>query len=1673
MGLLQNIASVQSWLVAKLAEYLDIDPSTIDIHEPFASYGLESAEAISLSGELEEWLGRDLSPSLLYDYPSISILARYLAGDANPAVEVSTARPPLEAKIEPIAIIGMSCRFPGGATNPDQFWQLLENGVAAHSEIPQERWDIEQVYDPDPGVADKMYTRYGAFLQDISGFDAQFFGISPREALRMDPQQRLLLETTWEALEHAGQAVESLAGSRTGVFVGFMNNHEYSQLQMRSEDATCVNDPYFSIGSASSITSGRLSYTFDLQGPNITVDTACSSSLVSVHLACQSLQHHESDLALAAGVNAIMLAESMINACKMHMLAADGRCKTFDAAADGFVLGEGCGVVVLKRLSDAIADGDSILAVIRGSAVNQDGRSNGLTAPNQLAQQAVIRQALLNAGVAPHQVQYVEAHGSGTALGDPIEVAALNAVLGEDRSQDQQLVIGAVKTNIGHLAGAAGVAGLIKTVLALHQQTIPPHLHLQQINPNIPQGHFPIVIPDRPIPWRSEDRPRIAGVSSFGWSGTNAHLVLEEAPAPATSGTSRNWQLLLVSAKTNTALDTATDNLLAYLKHHPDQSLADIAYTYQTGRNALSHRRMVVCRDVADAVATLEGRNPERLLTSTSASEQRSMTFMFPGLGDHYIHMAQQLYETEPAFRTQVDHCCDLLQPYLGLDLRTVLYPGESQAEEDRRDLDTPASPQQAGIDLRSLLRRSTDQEGSVAQKLNQTIYAQPALFVVEYALAQLWQSWGIQPQAMIGYSLGEYVAACLSGVISLEDALALVAQRARLIHELPQGAMLAVALSEEQVQPFLNTHISLSAVNGTMLSVLAGPIDAIVDLEHQFTASGIACRRLRTTHAFHSAMMDPIVERFIEIVKTIHLNPPQTPYISNVTGTWITAEQATSPAYWAQHLRQPVRFADGLHEIWQQPGTILVEVGPGQMLGSMALQHPTSANSRDKVVLQSLRHPSDQRSDVALLLRSLGQLWLAGVRVDWAAFYAHEQRRKLRLPTYPFERERYWVETKQPRPSAIRRAAGMKTPDIGDWFYIPTWKQARPFLRSELSDLAEQQCWLVFADTCTIGNQLAERLRQQGQDITLVVAGDAFRRVGDSTYTINPQMREDYDALLKHLHLLKKAPHHIIHLWSVTASLPGASRYGAYEAAQSAGFYSLLFLAQALGNHPRTPDLRLIVLSNHLHSVVGGEELCPEKATILGPCKVIPKEYSGITCRHIDIVLPKPGTQQAETLITQLITELRAQQSTDMVAYRGDYRWVQTFEPIRLEEAPNATPRLRQQGVYLITGGLGGLGMALAEYLAETVHARLILVGRSTLPPREEWAQWSADEAQNSVSAKIRAIQQLEALGAEVLVATADVANQEQMQAVVAAAHEYFGTIHGVIHAAGIPGEGLMQRKDPEMVARVFAPKVLGTLVLDAVLRDEDLDFIVYYSSSNAITGGLGEVDYCAANAFLDTFAHARRFQRTTPVISLNWGPWQWDAWQSSVYAALPQVQAQIQHIRERYGITFAEGTNALLRVLANPLPQVLVLTQELDAMLKQVEALASFSFLEAHDQPEVAKPAYTRPNLRNPFVAPRNETEQKVADIWQELLGIERVGVHDHFFELGGNSLVGMILITRLQKALDVQLSAASLYEAPTVSSLVELVCPAQPDKSVLEQNSSRGKLRRERFKKQKLNS
>ena len=976
---------IRTWLIEQIAELLSLSSADIDIYESLDVYGLASRDAVALSGDLEVWLGRRLSPTLIYEYPTIATLARHLGGAEKDEPEILTSTGLEQSysrtepdRTEPIAIVGTGCHFPG-AHGPAAFWQMLHQGIEGISEVPQDRWDIDALYDATPATPGKMITRFGGFIDGVDQFDPAFFAISPREAERMDPQQRLLAKTTWEALEHAGIANESLAGSKTGVFIGISNN-DYSLLQ-QDGDYTRI-DAYTGTGNAFSIAANRLSYLFDFRGPSIAVDTACSSSLVSVHMACQSLRNGESDLAVAGGVSLMLSPEITITFSQARMLSPSGHCRTFDASADGYVRGEGVGIVVLKRLRDAQQDGDRILALIHGSAINQDGRSQGLTAPNGLSQQQVIREAQALAGIRPEQIDYIETHGTATPLGDPIEAQSLGAVM-EGRAPGDPCLIGSVKTNIGHLEASAGVAGLIKTVLALHHEQIPPHLHFQEINPHIPIDRLPLAITTQLTPWPRSDSPRFAGVSSFGFGGTNAHVVLSEAPPTPQHmplGGDRPAHLLSLSTRHPLALRQLAVRYQHLLEQPNASPLSDVCYSANVGRTQLPHRLAVTAHSTEEMVARLDEIANDRFglgahKGEAKSQQQHKIAFLFTGQGSQYTNMGRQLYETQPTFRAALDRCATFLDDRLEQPLLSVLYP-----------------------------------DSSVEPLIHETAFTQPALFALEYALAQLWLSWGIQPDYLIGHSIGEYAAACIAGIFSLEDGLKLVAERGRLMQSLPRdGAMAVIFADIATVGQALAPHqqdASIAGINGPATIVISGRTPIITALTQQFQGQGIETRLLNVSHAFHSPLMDPILDEFEQIAGQVHYDFPAIPIISNVTGQQHLPNTLSDARYWRKHIRMAVQFDMGMQTLAQHGCDLYLEMGPHPVLIGMGRR----ATPETKALwLPSLHR---KQSDWDVLLSSVSQAWINGIGIDWRGFDRDYARSKVDVPTYPFQDQRYWLDT-------------------------------------------------------------------------------------------------------------------------------------------------------------------------------------------------------------------------------------------------------------------------------------------------------------------------------------------------------------------------------------------------------------------------------------------------------------------------------------------------------------------------------------------------------------------------------------------------------------------------------------------------------------------------------------
>ena len=1513
------------------------------------------------------------------------------------------------ARTEPMAIIGLGCRFPGRVSDADGYWQLLHGGIDAVGPIPSDRWDVDAYYDPDRDAPGKIYVREGAFLQDVDRFDAQFFGISPREAVNMDPQQRLMLEVAWEALENAGLAPGGLQGTRTGVFVG-ISNSDYAQMQLQAGAEAL--DAYFGTGSSLSAAAGRLSYVLGLVGPSMAVDTACSASLVAVHLACQSLRAGECRTALAGGVSLNLVPEVFAAICRAHMLAPDGRCKTFDAAADGFVRGEGCGMIVLKRLSDAMADRDRILALIRGTAVNQDGRSGGFTAPSELSQEQLLRDVLAASGVMPAAVGYVEAHGTGTSLGDPVEVQALAAVLGQGRPKDRPLMIGSVKTNLGHLESAAGIAGLIKVVLALQHKEIPPHLHLQKLNPFVNWDDLPLVVPTEATPWVPAGGSRIAGVSSFGFTGTNAHAILEEAP-PVEAGQpalERPFHILTLSARTDASLRELAARIETRLAGDDAEPVADVCYTASTGRSHFAHRLAITGQSADEMRQALTnwmaGNAPHVRSGRVAGMSQPDVVFLFTGQGAQYTGMGRRLYETQPVYRNAMDRCSELFRTHLEQPLLPVIFDAAQQSA------------------------------------LGQTAYTQPALFALEYALAELWQSWGIRPAAVMGHSLGEYVAACVAGLFSLEDAIQLVAARSRLMQSLPPiGAMAAVAADPDSVRSVVDLRsasISIAAINGPANTVISGEETSVLAALESLSAAGIKAQRLAVSHAFHSGLMEPILDAFEQVAREVQFHAPRVGIISNLTGQPVDPAVIGRAGYWRSHLREPVQFGAGIQALYEHGHRIFLEIGPAPTLVGMG-----RACLSDQSVewLPSLRR---ERDDWATILDSLAVLYVKGVAVDWSGFDREYGRRKVALPTYPFERRRFWIEAEVKRREASPAGA---LPRRDDWLHEVVW-EAKPIVGPSQGE--PDGNWLVFADTSGVADAFESQLAGGGSCVR-VDRGEKFEQVDRRRFTCGPDPA-GMATLIETFLRTVPSPRGIIYLWSLDADSrdDGEMIEQAVEQATS-----VLHVIQALGRADVRPPARLWLATRGAQRVTGAPHpIQVAQAPLWGLGRTMAAEHPALWGGMVDLD-PAASAFAAGAALAAACSMV---DDEDQVAFREGERYVARLTPTDASSLPRRELLWRPDGAYLLTGGFGGIGLEVARWLARRGARRLILLGRHALPSRDTWA---AVDPRSDEGARIGAVLELEALGVGVEAAAVDVGDARQLADWLAGyRREQRAPIRGVIHAAGVMQYQLLSdHRDGDLEA-VWRGKVTGAWLLHRLLADVPLDFFVLFSSASALINSPLVGSYAAANAFLDALAE-RRSESGQVVLSVNWGAWSRVGMGAGAEERRPAAKVD--------AISPEVGVGMLAALLDREVARAAVLPMEWQEWSRLYPGAAAAPFLRrvvqgrtsgAGDH-DASDPVSLKAAL---LTASEAERHDMVSDLVRRIvaavlrLPISDVDLATPLRHAGLDSLMALELRNTLEDRAGVAVPLVALVEGPSVGELTTLVlkawadAPAEPSRAVV---------------------
>lgn len=1336
-----------------------------------------------------------------------------------------------------IAIVGMAAHLPGAA-DIAQYWENLRNGVESIRVLSEE--DLLAVGETRARLTKPNYVPSAAVLDGFQNFDADFFGFSPKEAAILDPQHRHFLEVAWEALENAGHPPETFPGP-IGVWAGCgMGSYFYFNL-CSNRDLVDQTGMFLlrHTGNDKDFLATRVSHIFDLKGPSINVQTACSTSLVAVHYATQALLNGECDMALAGGVTIELPHAHGYLYTEGEILSPDGHCHAFDHRAQGTVFGSGAGCVVLRRAKDAIRDGDHIWAILKASAVNNDGAAKaGYLAPSVDGQAACVAEAQALAGISSDTVSYVECHGTGTYLGDPIEVAALTAAFGQSGEGLGHCRLGSVKTNIGHLDTAAGVASLIKVALSLHHRQLPPSLGYEAPNPAIDFETSPFRVNDRLTDWQGP-APLRAGVNSLGVGGTNAHAVLQEAPARAASDAS-DWpfQPIVISAKSKAALDGQAARLAAHLRAHPEQPLADVAFTLKQGRRAFDKRRVLVAGSHSEAADLLEGADTRRVFNHDWLGDDPEVVFMFPGGGAQYAGMARDLYETEPVFADWMDQGLSVLEPMLDYDIRALWLPI-------------------AGA------------ETAANERLKKPSVQLPLIMITEYALAQLFISWGVQPAALVGHSMGENTAAALAGVMSFEDCIGLVHLRGQLFDTIAPGGMVSVPLSDADLRPYLTGDLDMASVNAPGLCVVSGPDDALDALTRTLAAAGVETQRVPINIAAHSRMLEPILDRFGAFLASIPLHAPTLPIISNQTGVALTSEQATSPDYWVQHLRHTVNFRACLQTLTETPGRVYLEMGPGRALSSLAQANGVAGGQ----VIPALRHPDQKMADDAWHVATIARLWACGVPVDWEPIWGEGRRNRVPLPTYAFQKKPYFIAPGQTATVEVE-ALPERVDDLSDWGWRTHWKPAvAGYERDDVPD-APAQSWLIFVDEAGLGAALTKRLRALGHGVITVRTGDAFARDGEGGYILSPERgRDGYDALIRDLVARGLSPGRIVHLWLATAResfRPGSSFL---HRNIEQGFYSLMFLAQAMAEENLPRPIHLTTVTTGAAQVRGEGLAYPEKAMILGPARVIPREVPGLTFSTLDLVLPQAQATHAQlAALVDAVLEEALSDSPAMAALRGDRRFEQVLKPARLPEDPLDLP----QGAHvLITGGFGGIGLTVAEDLVRRHGVSITLIARRKLPDPPHWpALLAVSDPSDPIVRRILAVQRLEALGAKVFVAQADVANVVEMQAAKAAGEARFGPVHCVIHAAGVVDDGPLLLKTPAEVEEVFAPKLHGTQVLNSLFPDGSLALLVLFSSTSTVTGPAGQIDYVAANEYLNAFAKHRAGGKTR-VVALNWGIW------------------------------------------------------------------------------------------------------------------------------------------------------------------------------------------------------
>lgn len=1562
---------------------------SINIDDKFFEIGGNSLNLMKLNKQISQTFNKKIPMVDMFNYNTIRDLAKYVSEEVivkEKIMNVDRTESNLLDNDE-FAIIGMSAKFPG-AKNIEEFLENLKIGKESisffNSKELLESGIKREVFEKS------NYVRAKGVIDNPFLFDSSFFGYTPSESEIMDPQIRLLHEFSYNALEDAGYAHKNYSG-KVGIFTGATSNIQWLEQFLSKLDGSLSE--MFEVGSLNDMytISTRIAHKLGLKGPAVTLQTACSTSLVALHLACQSIKNGDSDIALAGGVSIMHPVKSGYIYQENMIKSKDGHCRAFDKNATGTVGGDGVGMIAIKSLSRALKDKDNIHAVIKGSSINNDGEQKiGFNAPSGSGQTRVIKDAIKNAGISSETIDYIEAHGSGTSLGDPIEVDALNKAF--ETNKKNYCGIGSVKTNIGHLDAAAGVAGLIKTVLQLKCKKIFPSLNFTEENKNISFNDTPFFVNTKLKKWnKPKNHLRRAGVSSFGMGGTNAHVILEEAPNRLENSKSRESEMLLLSAKTKEALDKKKRDLIQEIENKPSLKLSDIAYTLQVSREKFDIRQAFVAENKKDAIRVLskeKGKGVGKYIHSNI--RKNKIIFMFTGQGKQYLNMGIDLYKKEPLFKKFMNEAFNSYEDIMGENLGKIIYPeifGEKMKDSEK--------------------------------KLSMTKYAQPAIFAIEYALSKLLIQWGIKPDAVIGYSFGEIAAAAISGVFNLKDAMKIVAYRSYYMQNSPTGKMMSVPLPEEEISKLKPENISIAVVNDSSC-IISGLENDIKMFEEQMKKRGIMCMILKGNIAAHSHILNDASKQLEKNIENINPKEHTIPIISNITGDWIENCENQKISYWKNHMIKTVYFSKGIQKLTHDNNTQFIEIGPGQDLSVMIKRN---LNKKNQNVSNMIRNETQEISDTAFLMNKLGGMWSRGVDIDWNEFHRNSKPQKVSLPHYPYDYTLYENKNYNPRPFDIEE-------NQESWFYSPRWEI--DMLPTKRLNDSEKNTYLIFMDSKRKGNKLVEKLKEHNDNCIIVHKDLKFEQVNDNEYTINSNNINDYEKLFSKLSNLNISISCVCHLWGLEEQSKDQVQKSWLDQTKIDSYFSLIYIGKFIKKYYFDKNINIDVISSLTYSVKAEHTLYPEKSINLGPSMVISQESPNLNYSIIDIDMPRNVKYLNNRIITKLIDEIKSDNKKLLTVFRQGKKYFREYKKSIITNINNENSKIERNGVYLLIGGLGHIGLNLAKVISQQDNVHLILTNKSGFPIREEWNKWIIKHDDNNiVSKKINELLEIERNGTKITILQMDVSSKNDTDILINNIEKNIGRINGVIYAAGVTGDNsfkIFEETDEEFSNKHFQTKIDGLLNIDTAIKNKELDFCYILSSLSPILGGLGFTAYSAANNFIDTYVNTRNLKNSVQWTVINFDGWELNEESSIEYPVTEELTNSL--IKEREGQQIFETTLKL-----NEVEQIVISKTDLHQRINRyVNRLFDQKNIEADDEIIL----YSRPELTSDFEMPQTDVEKKLCTCMKEFFKISEIGIDDNFFELGGDSLKAITFIGVIYKNFNVKITLPEFFKLPTIREL-----------------------------------